>query len=221
MTGRAVVASAMLRGFDVNRPLNPTEAKAFADAEYAFAVRYLGRLVLGPHDLSAAELELLLAAGLSVMAVQHVESETNWVPTDAKGDGYGNAAAEAAKAIGLAPGVTVWLDLEGVAVGTDPEQILRYCNRWFDQVAGAGFQPGLYVGWHSGLTPDQLRTRLKFTLYWGAYNLNADEYPSVCGIAMKQHVAKPVDIPAGVQASIDTDTIIGDALGRFPTLHSP
>lgn len=220
MTGRAVAASSIQRGFDINRALAATEATAFVAAGYAFVVRYLGRLVLGPSDLSTAELELLTAAGLGVMAVQHVESETSWTPTDAKGDGYGNAAGEQAKGIGLAPGVTVWLDLEGVAVGTDPEQTIRYCNRWFDQVAAAGFQPGLYVGWHSGLTPDQLRNRLRFTLYWGAYNLNADEYPAACGISMKQHAAKVGDVPPSVRASIDTDMIIGDALGRFPTLHT-
>jgi hypothetical protein len=155
------------------------------------------------------------------MPVQHVESESSWKPTDDKGRQYGQAAADACMAAGIPSGTTVWLDLEGVAEDTSHEQVIRYCNLWHDAVAAAGFEPGIYVGWHCGLTPVELYGRLKFSHYWAAYNLNADEYPITCGVSMKQHAAASGDKPGGVTFDIDTDVVLGDKMGRFPTLFAP
>jgi hypothetical protein len=221
MRGKNLVAPIGMIGFDANAVVSPEHARAFVATGYQFAVRYVRRVRAAATDLGVEELDNLLLAGLAVMPVQHVESESSWTPTDDKGREYGQTAADAAHELGLALQTTVWLDLEGVAIGTPAEQIIRYCNYWYDHVADAGFTPGLYVGWNSGLTPSQLYTRLKFTRYWGAYNLNADECPSTCGICMKQHAAAPGDVPAGVPFAIDTDVIVGDALGRAPILFAP
>jgi hypothetical protein len=220
----AVAAAVGVKGFDANARVSYDVARKFVDHDYRFAVRYVPRVQAAASDLSSAEVDDLLRAGLAVMPVQHVESESSWTPTDDKGRNYGDAAAYACRVAGLPPGVTVWLDLEGVAPradGTfDAEQITRYCNLWYDAVAAMGFQPGLYVGWHAGLTPDELYA-LKFTRYWSAYNLNADQCPATCGVCMRQHVAGANDVPPDVRFPIDTDTVVGDAKGRVPMVCAP
>lgn len=210
-----------LRGFDANTPVTYEDARAFIDAGYRFAVRYVRRVVTASNDLSAIEFDALTCAGLAVMPVQHVESAESWSPTDTTGRAYGRQAGLAAHEIGITTGTTVWLDLEGVATDTKDEQIIRYCNYWHDAVAATGFQPGIYVGWHSGLTPAQLYGRLKFTRYWGAYNLNADQRPATCGVCMQQSAAKHEDRPRGVGFGFDINTVKGDALGRFPMMTAP
>lgn len=208
------------RGFDVNCRIGPKTAAAFKAHGYQFAVRYLPRSTgAGVHDLNAGELVTLLSAGLAVMAVQHVESESSWVPSSDKGSANGTAAADAARACGLPLGVCVWLDLEGVDVRVGADEIIAYASAWFTAVASAGYTPSLYVGWHSGLSPAQLFA-LPFEHYWGAYNLNADEQPATRGVQMQQHAAKHADLFAGCP-EIDVNTIHADRLGGTPLLVIP
>lgn len=203
------------RGFDCNFELSPADAKAFRAHGYEFAVRYVRRADQHPYDLSARELEAILGAGLALMCVQHVESELSWEPYAEKGARYGAAGAAHATALGL-PGGMLWLDLEGVALGTPERVIAEYCNAWHEAVSGAGFLPGLYVGWHCGLTPYVLYHALAFSHYWAAYNLNADEQPIVRGVQMRQWVKVPADVPPGITQSFDVDTILADKLGGLP-----
>ena len=112
----------------------------------------------------------------------------------------------------------VWCDLEGVTVGTPAAQVIDYCNQWHAAVAAAGYVPGLYVGFRCGLTPAQLYRALRFTHYWGAYNLNSDEAPAVRGLQMKQSSPKALDAVAGCAFEFQVDTVRGDALGGHPTL---
>jgi len=114
--------------------------------------------------------------------------------------------------------VTVWCDLEGVAPGTLSQRVIDYCNGWHAAVSGAGYVPGLYVGYRAGLKPTQLYRALRFTHYWGAYNLNADQYPAVRGIQMKQSKAKASDRSAAINIDFQTDRVAADALGGRPTL---
>jgi hypothetical protein len=208
-------------GFDCNNPLDAEGAVAFYEHGYRFAVRYVRRELARTTDLSAAEIQRLHDAGLAVGVVQHVESESSWVPSTDKGNEYGVNAAAACGLIGIPQGVVIWCDLEGVAKGTPAATVLAHCNAWFDAVAGQGYVPGIYVGWRCGLTPDQLYRGLKFSHYWGAYNLNADEEPSVRGIQMKQHAALRKDVPSRVGFPIDTDSVKADKLGGLPTMYAP
>src|SRR5437016_2247481 len=120
--------------------------------------------------------------------------------------------------IGIPPGGMVWCDLEGVTVGTPAAQVIDYCYRWHAAVAGAGYVPGLYVGFHCGLDATQLYRALRFSHYWGAYNLNADEMPIVRGLQMKQSLCKPPDAVPGHTFEFQVDTVRADALGGHPTL---
>jgi hypothetical protein len=209
------------RGFDANLTITPSVAAAFHSHGYRFCVRYVRREQPHAADLTAQEAGNLLDAGLGLMIVQHVESETSWTPTSDKGAAYGATAAAEAEKIGAPSGVTVWCDLEGVAVQTPAEQIVEYCNQWHSAVAAAGYVPGLYVGYHAGLNQTQLYRSLRFGHYWGAYNLNADEAPAVRGLQMKQAARKPLDAVPGASFEFQVDKIRGDALGGRPTLLGP
>ena len=209
------------RGFDVNRTLTAANARAFAKAGYTFALRYIPRAPERASDLSRKEIETLFLAGLAVMPVQHVESDSSWTPTDDKARAYGEKALAACVGLKIPAGVSVWLDLEGVATDVGAEQIVRYCNGWYEIVKGGGYLPGLYVGWHAGLTPDQLYWELHFSRYWAAFNLNRDQYPAVRGVCMKQHAAKKSDYPPKITFEIDTDTVALDEKGGLPVCYAP
>ena len=207
-----------VRGLDTASTVTARVAAAFRKKGFRFCVRYVRRDKPHASALSATEARALLNAGLGIMAVQYVESESSWNPTAAKGSRNGGIAAAEAEKLGLPWGVTVWCDLEGVARGTPAQRVIDYCNRWHSAVASAGYVPGIYVGWHAGLTRTQLYKSLRFTHYWGAYNLNADQYPAVRGLQMKQSVRKPADSPPGVSLAFQTDRVSADALGGRPTL---
>jgi hypothetical protein len=206
------------RGFDTTERLTREMATVFFEHGYRYAVRYVRRDKAHPgKDLTADEAESLLEAGLGLMVVQYVESETAWVPNADKGAGNGKIAAEECARIGLPAGVSVWCDLEGVEQGTPAMDVIEYCSEWHEAVARAGYLPGLYVGWRCGLTPEQLYLELRFTNYWAAYNLNADEEPAVRGVQMKQVAATLEDRPAGVGIEFDTDVVRADRLGGRPS----
>lgn len=205
-----------LLGFDTNCPLTAETARAFFAAGYRFVMRYVPRVTHHANDLSAEELTIILDAGLACGVVQHVESESSWSPSAQKGHDFGQFAAQSASACGVPLDTMVYCDLEGVATDTPDAVVIEYCEAWYAQVLAAGFTPGLYVGWHCGLSSAQLYA-LPFAQYWGAYNLNRDEEPAERGISMKQIAMKA---PHGCP-DIDADKIHPDALGGLPILCVP
>ena len=219
LPGHVLVADDGMQGFDANGVITAAAAKAFVDRGYRFAVRYVRRQPKNDYDLSAREARRLLDAGLGLMIVQHV-APGEWTPTAELGAKYGKVAADEATRIGVSPGVTVWCDLESVASGTPSQQVIDYCNRWHAKVAGAGFVPGLYVGYAAGLTAKQLYVALRFTHYWGAYNLNRDAEPQKRGVQLRQSVWHGGAVP-GVGFELDADTVHTDALGGRPPLLAP
>ncbi|MBV9774571.1 MAG: DUF1906 domain-containing protein [Gemmatimonadetes bacterium] len=171
LSGSVQSGSSGLKGFDANTPVSATTAQEFHAQGYRFCVRYVGREVMKSNDLTAEEAQTILASGLALMPVQHV-LDPGWNPTAALGQEYGANAAKFAAQIGFAPGTNLWCDLECVATDTTAQDVIGYCNAWYDQVAAGGFVPGLYVGYQPGLTGQQLYASLKFQHYWGAYNVD-------------------------------------------------
>jgi hypothetical protein len=208
------------KGFDANRTISAVDAAAFVAHGYQFGIRYVRRHDAHSYDLTAGEVTTILTARLGLMVVQHVANE-GWVPTPDDGALYGNTAARESHEVGVPSGVTVWCDLEGVKSGTSHADVTGFCDNWFDEVAAAGYVPGLYVGFGCGLTADELYN-LKFGIYWGAYNVNSDSVPTVRGFCMKQSVAKPADLISGyTNQNMDVDTVHIDALGGLPTALLP
>ena len=176
LPGTVQPAAAGLSGFDSNTIVTASTAAEFAAQGYAFCVRYFSRVAQqGSNDLSAAEAQDILNAGLGLMTVQHVRAE-GWVPTQELGASDGAAAANHVSQIGFPAGVNVWCDLEGVATATPAQQVIDFCNAWYDAVAAAGYVPGIYVGANCILTGQQLRSDLKFAHYWKSLS-NVPEIP--------------------------------------------
>lgn len=209
------------RGFDCNARVSAAVARQFQAAGYSFVVRYVRRSTKHDYDLSVSELVGLLQSGLAVMVVQHVAAE-GWHPTGNLGSSYGAIAAEEARAVGVPPGVAVWCDLEGVDPHADPRDVIAFCNAWFDSVKGAGYDPGLYVGFGCVLTGEQLYYKLKFRRYWSAYNLNRDSFPAVRGVCMRQGPYPPAsERVVGAGFEYDTDVVQHDGFNNLPTAILP
>jgi hypothetical protein len=218
LPGHVLTAPDGVRGIDTTERITPRIAVALHTHGYRFCVRYVRRAKPHASALNAAEAKAVLDAGLGLMLVQYVESESSWSPSALKGAANGNVAATETTRIGVPWGVTIWCDLEGVAVGTARQRVIDYCNHWHSAVSAAGFVPGLYVGYHSGLTPTQLYSKLRFTHYWGAYNLNSDQFPAVRGLQMKQSSSRTEDRISGVQLDFQVDRISADHLGGRPAV---
>ncbi|MES2179250.1 MAG: glycoside hydrolase domain-containing protein [Gemmatimonadota bacterium] len=209
------------RGFDCNQSLTADAAARFAAAGYRFVIRYVRRTTAHPFDISADELQTLHAAGLAVMLVQHVAAP-GWEPTAALGSEYGATAAAEAAAAGYPEGASLWCDLEGVATNAPAEDVVAFCNAWYDATNQAGFRPGLYVGDCCGLTPSQLYEELQFSSFWSAYNLNLDNFPAVRGVQMRQSAYPPPERRVeGISFEYDEDVLELDSKGDMCTLALP
>lgn len=177
------------------------QAVALRDMGVDFLVGYLG--VISPMRLGGA-----LAAGLAFM------------PVTVAGEFFDGPADEVAqlKALGIPPGVTVWLDLEGQkSFGWPALDLIEKINAWADAIRSAGYEAGLYVGVPQPLTSDELWS-LRVTRYWRGQGSIRDRHnrlaePTKCGWCMTQMY------PAVRRAGIDVDfDIIGqDYLRRVPS----
>lgn len=196
--------------FDCNQMLSTGHALAFKNSGYDTCIRYIPRtptLVYG--NLTGVEIEAILAAGLDLCVVQHCP-EPNWMATADLGKEYGEYGAAYCEHIGLPKGVSVWLDLEEVAGGSDAN---GYCRAWFTAVKAAGYEPGIYVGYNPQMSDEALHL-LPFEAYWRAYN--SDSTIPVRGWQIRQEPQKTLN---GI--AFDPDVISADALGNLPFVISP
>lgn len=196
-----------LLGFDCNVSVDAMAASEFVRAGFRFAVRYISRRVESrAHDLSVGEAESILAAGLALMPVQHVAA-AGWVPDQTLGEMYGKAAASNCRSLDLSEGITVWLDLEGVAAGVPASEVIRYCNSWCDEVVAAGYSPGIYLGENAGLGSEHF-AELAARHYWKSGHPVA--HAPGRGFQMVQEIVEGEAI-AGI--AIDRNITRADALG--------
>lgn len=211
LSGTAQAAPAGVKGFDANTVITSDQAQAFWDAGFRFALRYVGRTQMASHDLTTAEAELLLSHGFALMPAQHVLAG-EWMPTADLGTEYGANAARFSQQIGFPPGVNVWLDLESVSTQAASADVIAYCGNWYAQVAGAGYVPGVYVGWQPGLTGQQLYSALKFQHYWAAYNVDGVSRPKPRGYQLVQSSGSGTIGSLGTDV-YDVDETYVDAMG--------
>ena len=216
LSGTVKAAPPGALGFDTDTTLTASTAQAFLASGATFAVRYLSRTTPeASGDLSATEAKDILAAGLALMAVQHV-SQSGWTPSESLGTQLGNAAAANAGQVGLPKGVVLWLDLEGVASGTEANAITDYCNAWFASVSAAGYLPGTYIGANCGLTGDQIYYGLLCEYYWQAGG-SVPAIP-VLGYCMVQTISSSFVLDG---VAYDRDTIQADDVGSTPIWLAP
>ncbi len=167
LSGTVESGGANATGLDTDDVISSTSAGEIATAGLTFVIRYVSlESAEQSGDLTSDEAANILAAGLALMPVQHV-AEPGWTPTSALGTTNGQNAAGNVRSVGFPSGVNVWLDLEGIAEGTATPAIIDYCNNWAAAVRAApySFSPGLYVGYDTFLSADQL-AQLDFQHYW-------------------------------------------------------
>ncbi len=164
LSGAVQSAAPGLLGFDSNTKISPKVAQQFVTQGFRFCLRYVSRGPQPPGDLSAAEANGILDAGLALMPVQHVRA-SGWQPSPTLGERDGTFAAQNSRLVGFPPAVNVWCDLEGVRKGATSDEVIGYCNAWYAAVKSAGYLPGLYVGASSRLNEQQL-ANLEFQNYW-------------------------------------------------------
>lgn len=166
LPGNVVSAQPGRHGIDCNTVLTAANCSAIKAQGYSFCLRYVARgTTLAAHDLSPAEANRILSAGLALMPVQHV-ALPGWSPSAGLGATNGQHAATHVSNIGFPSGVNVWLDLEGIKPSSTHASVIDYCNAWFAEVSGAGFVAGVYVGAGAILTGDEFFWRLQTQHYW-------------------------------------------------------
>lgn len=154
-------------GFDFTTPLTAPTAADFVAKGFGFVVRYVGRGDGSKvfKDIKQPEAQLIVDAGLALCVVQH-PLKAGWSPNLDKGNSFGAAAGTQATVAGLLHGTSVFVDLEGVASTAVNTDVIAYCNAWADQVSGAGFTPGIYIGASPELTADELFWDIRIKSYW-------------------------------------------------------
>ncbi len=204
------------KGFDMNAPLSLALARAFVAKGFTFACRYIWRDHFRNGDLTAPEIESILLAGLGLVIVQHAPLP-GWAPSAANGAQMANAVIDASKALDLPKDMTFMWDLEGVAAGTLPSDVVGCATAFSFGLSGVGFTSrACYVGDACGLGPKGLGA-LPFNLFAQAYNTSDDLSPVPRGFCLKQRAPMVSELPAGLTVeSIDVLTVTGDSMGGLP-----
>ncbi len=207
--GTVQPASADARGFDTDSVVTRSEAQEFASQGYRFCLRYLS---LGQNtargDLTAGEAQNILNAGLALMPVQHVRSP-GWIPTGTLGSTDGTNAAVHAQALGVPPGTTIWMDLEGVAPRAEVQAVIDYCTNWYAAMKVYQYLPGIYVGANCGLNTQELDA-LPFDCYWKSFS----NVPPIAKHAYQMVQSRAPSTVNGL--TVDLDTIHIDGRSRVP-----
>jgi hypothetical protein len=197
-------------GFDSDTIVTAAVAQRFFSGGYKFCLRYLSRGPESPRDLSTQEATDILNSGLALMPVQHVRNvATGWSPTASLGQQDGQDAATNAQDIGFPPGVNVWCDLENVVKTAASQDIIDYCQAWYSAVDSAGYIPGLYVGFGTQLSGQQLHD-LSFQHYWKS----ASSVPEIAPRGYQLFQLFPSLTANGI--GIDVDVTQTDGEGGVP-----
>lgn len=137
-----------------------------------------------------------------------------WMPSAAVGQQDANTSLLHLLHLGIPAGATVWLDLEGPGGTTD--DITQYCDVWSKNARDAGFDPGLYVGYGTQLTSQQLYS-LSVDRYWHSMSRVTDaggeEAAPKCGWCMHQ-LNPTTKMKNGL--GVDINFIQEDFRGRVP-----
>ncbi len=164
LPGEVQGAISSVPGFDCDTTLSANLSRQFFAQGYKFCLRYLSRQQKTSQDLTDQEATDILNSGLALMPVQHVRKQA-WSPNQGLGQQDGQEAVGNAETVGFPDRVSLWCDLERVNRSTQPQDVIDYCEAWYQAVSAAGYTPGLYVGAGVLLTSKQLYN-LPFQHYW-------------------------------------------------------
>lgn len=178
------------------------QAKALKESGVVALAGYLGAM-------NPTRLKYLLDAGLGYVPVTFAGEYE---------DGPNDEVSQL-KALGIPPGTTVFLDLEGMkAFKSDPGMLIAKINDWATAILAAGYVPSLYVGVPQPLSSEELYA-LKVQRYWRGQGSVRDRNnklaePSGCGWCMTQMFPS---ITRG-NTWVDCNMVGQDYRGRVPTM---
>jgi hypothetical protein len=202
-------ATAGMQGGDFDSVLTAQQCKELVESGLSFAIRYIPRTAaLAAGNLTAAEIQIIMASGLSLGIVQHCPSP-GFDPSAELGEIYGQFASDYCQSIGVPPHALIWLDLEGVSSAATAEDTIAYAQAWYAKVAEDNFIPALYVGYAPGIGPEALYKSLSFAHFWKAYNY--DDGVATRGFQLIQHPQQSLN---GIE--FDPDIVQKDELGDLP-----
>jgi hypothetical protein len=181
-----------------------SQAQAMKDDGFTFFVGYLGAI-------NKSRILTLLALGMAFMPVTF-------------GGAYVNGATDEIaqlQALGIPPGTSVWLDMEGLnAFHTEPTKLISMINMWADGIAAAGYMPCLYVGVPQPLTSAELYA-LRVVRYWKGQGSARDRFNNLvepkCGWCMTQMWPSVIVGHAPNGVLVDGNMIGQDYQQRVPT----
>jgi hypothetical protein len=116
-------------------------------------------------DITANELEAILADGMGSWWVQHVRFP-GWRPGACDAEADARHAVEFAKAAGYAPGTHGFADAEGMAASTTEAEAVAFYRAWTRVLVAEGFSAGMYAGYDDALTAVDLYELPDATSYW-------------------------------------------------------
>lgn len=189
-------------GCDTTQVMDSVRCQGLRAHGISWIYRYLG-------SLTQAERDVILASGLGLGVVTYSDAP-GWVPTASKGSADSAIDRIHLTNAGIPSGVTVQIDLEGVASSAPATDVEAFLNARSQPLVGSA---GLYVGAGGGLTAEQLYGLPYIHTYWRSLSRDIAE-PS-CGWGLIQ--AFPDDIVVG-GTQIDVDYSVKDYQGRQPLL---
>lgn len=131
----------MTEGIDCATPLNAKSAKAFADAGYRFAARYLVPLGYAWKRLTPTEAETITEAGMQVISVYETSANRPAGGSSA-GQADGAAAFREAQTVGQPPGSVIYFAVDYDAGPKDYDNIEAYLRAAAVQIPG--YEAGVY-----------------------------------------------------------------------------
>lgn len=177
--------------------VTPPEAHALKAAAQDGVLQYLG-------GVTAGGVQGIIAAGLGFSPVTYADS---W-------DGPKTVAELAA--LGLPPGIVVWLDIEGIAATLGADYVIGRVNAWAAAVSAAAFIPGLYVGTGALLTSDELEALATYR-YWKGLSRIVDRNGALAEPSSGWCIEQK--FPSGTTAGILVDfNIVGTDYKRRPLI---
>lgn len=127
--------------------------------------RYVSRGTPAAGDVTAEELDRILAAPFASWPIQHAP-RVGWMPSTAMAIEDGTSAAENSLAAQYAAGTHLEIDLEGVSPAASRAQVFDYVEAAAEAIERVSpFVPLLYVGWQSVLTARELWLLPRLHLY--------------------------------------------------------
>ena len=206
-----------MKGFDVNCKLSYEKALEFKNLGYDFVIRYVGReKKTVSKDIDAVEKNNILRAGLGLGIVQHCPPDPGIIPSASTGALWGKNAVIYSREAEYEEDCVVYLDLEDIApeFATKKQFIYDFGSYWYEEALKGDYSPGVYNGFDTYLTSEELYYKLRFKYYWKSFSNVPDVYKR--GYSMFQKTQIKVN---GI--FIDPDEMMPDRFGLQPKLMMP